>query len=130
MFPPTRVCLDPECRQSLHSDSSLSRDRELGEAKDHRITVFTLELGAMPGYSTSLYCRSKFYFINSAGCVLIPLISDCYTRYYPNYYVHEKATTRTYYLQPDIPEFIQSAEHFYTGADLCELFTNMMVTAW
>jgi hypothetical protein len=73
MAPPTRVCLDSECRQSLHSDPSLLRDRELGEAKDHRITIFTLELGAMPGYSTSLYCRSKFNFINETGCGLIPL---------------------------------------------------------
>ncbi|KAJ7323513.1 hypothetical protein DFH08DRAFT_787851 [Mycena albidolilacea] len=111
LSPPTRVCLDPKCCRPLHSDASVLRDRELGEPKDHRITVFTLELGAMPGYSTSLYCR------------------NCNTRYYPNYYVHEQATTRTYYLLPDIPEFIQSAEHFYTGADLCELFTNMMVTA-
>ncbi|KAJ7351632.1 hypothetical protein DFH08DRAFT_993322 [Mycena albidolilacea] len=90
----------------------LDNQIELGEPKNHRITIFTLELGAMPGYSTSLYCR------------------NCHTRYYPNYYVHESATMRTYYLHPGVPEFIQSAEHFYTGTDLCELFSNMMVTAW
>ncbi|KAJ6461813.1 hypothetical protein C8R45DRAFT_1179095 [Mycena sanguinolenta] len=112
LSPPTRVCLDPQCSQALHSDPSVFRDRELGELRDHRITVFTLELGAMPGYSTSLYCR------------------NCHTRYYPNYYVHEGASTRTYYLQSVFPEFIQTAEHFYTSNDLSELFTNMMVTAW
>ncbi|KAJ7451206.1 hypothetical protein B0H11DRAFT_1877226 [Mycena galericulata] len=112
LTPPTRVCLDPDCRQGLYSDHTILRDRELVEPKDHPITVFTLDLGAMPGYSTSCYCR------------------NCHTRYYPNYYVHDKATTRTYYVQDDIPEFIHSAEHFYTSVDLCELFANMMANAW
>ncbi|KAJ7241324.1 hypothetical protein B0H12DRAFT_1250422 [Mycena haematopus] len=87
-------------------------DRELVEPKHHRITIFTLDLGAVPGFSTSCYCR------------------NCHTRYYPNYYVHSSATTRTYYYQEKVPEFIQSSEHFYTSANLCELFTNMMVSAW
>ncbi|KAJ7037282.1 hypothetical protein C8F04DRAFT_1257200 [Mycena alexandri] len=112
LCPPTRICLDPECRRPLHSDPSVFRDRELVEPTDYPVTLFTLDLGAVPGYSTSCYCR------------------NCHTRYYPNYYVHAQATTRTYYLQDDIPEFIHSAEHFYTSADLCELFANMMATAW
>jgi hypothetical protein len=29
-----------------------------------------------------------------------------------------------------MPEFIHTSEHFYTNADLCELFSNMMMTAW
>ncbi|KAJ7135719.1 hypothetical protein C8R44DRAFT_848587 [Mycena epipterygia] len=110
--PPTRVCLDPAYRQPLFGNPSVLRDRELVEPKAYRITLFTLELGAMPGYATSCYCR------------------NCHTRYYPNYYVHDKATMRTYYVQDNIPEFIHSAEHFYTTADLCELFANMMATAW
>ncbi|KAJ7831279.1 hypothetical protein B0H13DRAFT_1654703 [Mycena leptocephala] len=112
LAPPTRVCLDPGCRQPLHSDPSVLRDRELVEPKGYLITVFTLDLGAVPGFSTSCYCR------------------NCRTRYYPNYYVHANATTRTYYVQEKIPEFIHSAEHFYTSTDLCELFANMMATAW
>ncbi|KAJ7126667.1 hypothetical protein C8R46DRAFT_1247865 [Mycena filopes] len=112
LSPPTRVCLDPNCSRPLRSDSSILRDRELVEPADYPITVFTLDLGAVPGYSTSCYCR------------------NCHTRYYPNYYVHAGATTRTYYVQDNIPEFIHSAEHFYTSADLCELFANMMATAW
>ncbi|KAJ7078210.1 hypothetical protein C8R44DRAFT_896024 [Mycena epipterygia] len=110
--PPTRVCLDPACRQPLFGNPSVLRDRELVEPKAYRITLLTLELGAMPGYATSCYCH------------------NCHTRYYPNYYVHDKATMRTYYVQDNIPEFIHSAEHFYTSADLCELFANMMATAW
>ncbi|KAJ7189095.1 hypothetical protein C8R46DRAFT_877355, partial [Mycena filopes] len=86
--------------------------RELVEPSMYAVTLFTLDLGAVPGYSTSCYCR------------------NCKTRYYPNYYVHDHATTRTYYLQDTIPEFIHSAEHFYTSTDLCELFANMMSVAW
>ncbi|KAJ7085254.1 hypothetical protein C8R44DRAFT_821540, partial [Mycena epipterygia] len=100
--PPTRVCLDPACRQPLFGNPSVLRDRELVEPKAYRITLFTLELGALPGYATSCYC------------------CNCHTRYYPNCYVHDKATMRTYYVQDNIPEFIHSAEHFffYTSADL------------
>ncbi|KAJ6577782.1 hypothetical protein B0H19DRAFT_867941, partial [Mycena capillaripes] len=79
LSPPTHVCLDPDCRQRLLSDPSVYRDGELVEPKDHPITVFTLDLGAVPGFSTSCYCR------------------NCHTCYYPNYYVHSNATTRTYY---------------------------------
>ncbi|KAJ7278736.1 hypothetical protein C8J57DRAFT_1059707, partial [Mycena rebaudengoi] len=86
--------------------------RELGEAKSHPITIFSLDLGAVPGYSTSCYCR------------------NCHTRYYPSFYVHESATIRTFYVFDAIPEFIHTSEHFYTTSDLCELFANMMMTAW
>ncbi|KAJ7211649.1 hypothetical protein GGX14DRAFT_564870 [Mycena pura] len=114
LHPPTRVCLDPDCAKPLYLDPSVLRDRELGEARSHKAVVFSLELGAMPAISTSCYCR------------------NCHTRYYANYYVHGGATTRTYYLEDILPEYkhIQSAEHFYTSSDLCELFANMMVSAW
>ncbi|KDR68401.1 hypothetical protein GALMADRAFT_231368 [Galerina marginata CBS 339.88] len=108
--PPTSVCIDPRCCNQLHSQPNLLRERELSEPVSHPITVFSLDLGAVPGYSTSMYCRK------------------CNTRYYPNYYVHSAATTRTYYTE--MPTFIQSSQHFYMAVDLCELFTTMMVTSW
>ncbi|KAK7038548.1 hypothetical protein R3P38DRAFT_2615722 [Favolaschia claudopus] len=113
LSPPTRVCLDPDCCRVRHTrDQTDLIDRELVEATSHPISVFTLDLGAVPGFSTSTYCR------------------NCHTRYYPNYYVHSKATTRTYYYQTQVPELVESSKHFYTSAKLCELFTNMMVSAW
>ncbi|KAJ7275993.1 hypothetical protein C8J57DRAFT_1061935 [Mycena rebaudengoi] len=112
LCPPTRVCLDPACRQPLLSDPSTLRDRELGEPRDHPISVFTIDFGAVPGYSTSCYCR------------------NCHRRHYPSFYVHDSATTRTYYVSDLISEFIHTAEHFYLAVNLCELFSNMMATAW
>ncbi|KAJ7255485.1 hypothetical protein B0H12DRAFT_534610 [Mycena haematopus] len=112
LCPPTRICLNPGCARPLFSDPTVLRDRELGEARTHPITVFSLDLGAVPGYSTSCYCR------------------NCHTRYYPSFYVHESATIRTFYVLDTIPEFIHTSEHFYTTSDLCELFANMMMTAW
>ncbi|KAK6993014.1 hypothetical protein R3P38DRAFT_2801462 [Favolaschia claudopus] len=114
LSPPTRVCLDPDCCRVRQTRDSIDLvERELVEAKTHRISVFTLDLGAVPGFSTSSYCR------------------NCNTRYYPNYYVHSNATTRTYYYNDNqVPEFIESSKHFYVSAKLCELFTNMMVSAW
>ncbi|KAJ7360786.1 hypothetical protein DFH08DRAFT_1073966 [Mycena albidolilacea] len=112
LYPPSHVCLDPKCAQELFSDPDDLRDRELGETRSHPITVFSLDLGAIPGYATSRYCR------------------NCHTRYYPSFYVRDNATVRTFYVVDTIPEFIHTFKHFYTTANLCELFANMMVTAW
>ena len=55
-------------------------------------------------------------------------LSECKTRYYPNYFVHEKATLRTYYHGPF--EFLHIAEAVFIESRTCELFTNMMLTSW
>ncbi|PPQ76766.1 hypothetical protein CVT26_000266 [Gymnopilus dilepis] len=109
--PPRRTCLDPRCGDQLLSNENIIRDRELAEPLTHPISIFTRDLGAVPGYSTSRYCRK------------------CNTRYYHNYYVHKAATTRTYYGGP-IPAFIQISQHFFMTAELCDLFATMMFTSW
>ncbi|KAJ7085175.1 hypothetical protein B0H15DRAFT_910539 [Mycena belliarum] len=108
--PPTRVCIDPGCAKTLRAESSILQDRELVEPSTITITVFTKEFGSVPGFATSRYCR------------------NCHTRYHPNYYVHTRATLRTYYL--GVPVFIQSSQHFYVDKELCELFSVMMATSW
>ncbi|KAJ7209283.1 hypothetical protein GGX14DRAFT_395389 [Mycena pura] len=95
-----------------------------------RITRYTghIYVHKMP-FTGQRHCAKPLYLDPS---VLRDRELDCHTRYYANYYVHGGATTRTYYLQDILPEYkhIQSAEHFYTSSDLCELFANMMVSAW
>lgn len=59
IHPFTQVCLDPECRQQLHADPSQLRDQELVEELRYPVTVFTREFSAVPGYTTSRYCRSE-----------------------------------------------------------------------
>ncbi|KDQ52939.1 hypothetical protein JAAARDRAFT_183569 [Jaapia argillacea MUCL 33604] len=111
LYPPTETCLDPACRHVLeYQDVVYLSERELKEPSQYEITVFTVKLGAVPGFTTSLYCRK------------------CYTRYHPNYYVHNKATLRTYYQEP--PTLIETSDHVYMSRDTCELFANMMVTSW
>jgi len=73
ILPPTRVCLDPKCRQQLLANEHEHRDRELVEPLSHAISIFTRGLGAVPGFSTSLYCRSK-YIIGIS--IMLALISD------------------------------------------------------
>jgi len=63
--PLTRVCLDPRCCRPLCSDETVLRANELVEAVTHPITVFTKDLGPVPGYSTSRYCRSTLPFLSS-----------------------------------------------------------------
>ncbi|KAJ7464904.1 hypothetical protein B0H11DRAFT_2308663 [Mycena galericulata] len=55
--PPTRVCIDPICAQSLLADPSILRERELVEPSTVSVTLFTKEFGSVPGFATSRYCR-------------------------------------------------------------------------
>ncbi|KAF8060174.1 hypothetical protein FPV67DRAFT_1609768 [Lyophyllum atratum] len=108
--PPTRICLDPRCIQKIRGDSGQTRPRDLVEALTISVTVFTQDFGPIPGQSTSMYCR------------------QCNTRYYANYYVHDGASTRTYYRGPF--DFIHIGQHVFMASRTCELFTTMMVNAW
>jgi hypothetical protein len=92
LLPPQRTCLDPDCTQRPRG-STLARRKELTEPKNVAVSVFSQFHGPIPGISTSLYCR------------------QCHTRYYHTYYVHQKATTRTYY--SDSTQYIHSAEHIF-----------------
>ncbi|KAJ7113336.1 hypothetical protein C8R43DRAFT_961570 [Mycena crocata] len=76
--PPTGVCIDPACAQSLLSDPSALHQRELVEPSVIPVTIFTKEFGSVPGFATSRYCRK------------------CNTRYHPNYTANGQ--TRTHQL--------------------------------
>ncbi|EIN11940.1 hypothetical protein PUNSTDRAFT_62687, partial [Punctularia strigosozonata HHB-11173 SS5] len=77
----------------------------------HKATYFSYDLGPIPAWTTSLYCRA------------------CSTRFHPNYYVHDTATIRTYY-SSDVPDVLHVAQYTFLDRRLCELFTNQMVFAW
>ncbi|EDR00638.1 uncharacterized protein LACBIDRAFT_333942 [Laccaria bicolor S238N-H82] len=82
----------------------------LGEPVTHQATLFTLTSGALPIYTTSLYCRK------------------CKRRYHHNYIVHNSSNTRTYY--GDVPDVIQVAQHFFIESSLLEFFANTKVFGW
>ncbi|KAH9829319.1 uncharacterized protein C8Q71DRAFT_718426 [Rhodofomes roseus] len=110
--PPTRTCLDPQCAHSARgTDHTQLQAHELGEPSSFNATAFTRALGPIPARSTSFYCRR------------------CHTRYYPNYYVHAQATTRTYY-HKQTPKFLQIAEHFFVEDEVCEMFASLMCVSW
>ncbi|KAJ7092220.1 hypothetical protein C8R44DRAFT_750333 [Mycena epipterygia] len=79
----------------------------LVEPLTYNATLFTLRHGALPIYTTSLYCRS------------------CNRWYYHNYYVHKQTSLRTYY--GGVPDVVQVAQHFFIESALLELFANNMV---
>ncbi|KAJ7741865.1 hypothetical protein B0H16DRAFT_1323588 [Mycena metata] len=76
----------------------------------HAGTLFTLRQGALPVFTTSLYCRS------------------CNIRYYHNYHVHKQTSLRTYY--GGVPDVVHVAQHFFIESALLELFANNMVFGW
>ncbi|KAH6907643.1 hypothetical protein BKA70DRAFT_1104746 [Coprinopsis sp. MPI-PUGE-AT-0042] len=100
---------------NLHCQSHGSHDPNvltLTEPASHRASLFTLDRGALPVYTTSLYCRA------------------CHRRYYHNYVVHANpaVNSRTYY--PGVPDVLQVAEHFFVDVTLLELFANGKMFGW
>lgn len=80
--------------------------------------------------------RSMLYPITVDVCSVSPVnrhaitfLLACNTRFYPNYYVHKNATTRTYYAADTI-EIVQASRHVWMERELCENVATMMVTAW
>ncbi|KIJ47694.1 hypothetical protein M422DRAFT_163649, partial [Sphaerobolus stellatus SS14] len=82
----------------------------LTEPSRHEAALFTRDHGPIPIYTTSFYCRG------------------CYTRYYPNYCLHDKASQRTYY--GGIPQYIQSSKKIFVERSLCERFCTQMAMSW
>ncbi|KAJ7104805.1 hypothetical protein C8R44DRAFT_639637, partial [Mycena epipterygia] len=79
----------------------------LVEPLTYNATLLTLRHGALPIYTTSLYCRS------------------CNRRYHHNYYVHKQTSLRTYY--GGVPDVVQVAQFFFIESALLEFFANNMV---
>ncbi|KIJ42832.1 hypothetical protein M422DRAFT_253925 [Sphaerobolus stellatus SS14] len=89
ILPPINVCLDSECSHF---------NCQLVEPLHHDTVVFTRDYGPIPAYTMSFYCRG------------------CYTRYYPNYFIHDNATQCTYY--GEVPKFIQASKKIFVEATL------------
>ncbi|KAH9834909.1 uncharacterized protein C8Q71DRAFT_710647 [Rhodofomes roseus] len=114
LYPRTRVCLDSNCKivpsHQPSEGTSPDESRKLTRLVPLRCVNFTREFGPIPVVAYSAQCRS------------------CFTRYYPDYYVHERRGLRSYY--PGVPPSIEVAKHTYIEATLCEQFSASMVFAW
>ncbi|KAJ7254975.1 hypothetical protein B0H12DRAFT_1289102 [Mycena haematopus] len=106
LYPPVRSCQTSKCPNHREDANILT----LSEALTYGGTMFTLRHGALPIYTTSLYCRG------------------CYRRYHHNYYVHKGSSLRTYY--GGVPDVVQVAQHFFIESALLELFANNMTFGW
>ncbi|PPQ87549.1 hypothetical protein CVT26_010640, partial [Gymnopilus dilepis] len=74
-YPPTRVCMSKDCTAHRASDTT----RTLTDPRMHKARLFTLREGALPIYTTSLYCRA------------------CHRRYHHSYSVQNVNSVREYY---------------------------------
>ncbi|KAH6901186.1 hypothetical protein BKA70DRAFT_1114809, partial [Coprinopsis sp. MPI-PUGE-AT-0042] len=106
LYPPVRSCMTDGCSGACSDPNILT----LTEPRSHPATLFTLNHGALPIYTTSLYCRG------------------CLRRYHHNYVLHNRSESRTFY--PGVPEVIQVAQHFFFEARLLEFFANGKVFGW
>ncbi|KAF9477654.1 hypothetical protein BDN70DRAFT_810293 [Pholiota conissans] len=108
IFPPTRVCLTPGCPNFRTPNES--NIMTLSDPSTYTGTLFTLREGALPVFTTSLYCRG------------------CYKRYYHNYSVHKQSSSRQYYV--GIPECIQASMHYFIDTPLLEFFGAGSTFGW
>ena len=72
-------------------------------------------------------------------CCLDKQCSSCNTRFYPNFYVHfdqkrgcyvQKYYDASIYGGCSIPKYIQTEQHTFMEAELCEFFANCMLLFW
>ncbi|KAJ3500454.1 hypothetical protein NLJ89_g9787 [Agrocybe chaxingu] len=103
IYPPVKICTTKECPHRVKS-------KPLVEPLTHPATLFTLREGALPVFTTSLYCRG------------------CNIRYYHNYSVHKASETRTYY--GGVPDIIHVTRHYLFETALLEHFATSKVFAW
>ena len=128
LYPPIRRCNNPDCRYILNFSDDLGLERKLAEPAEYKATLFTKDHGTVPIHVISYYCRCECRTLPTR-CICDNLSSACNTRFYPNYYVHGNATTRTYYAA-DMLEVVQASRHVYMDRELCENIATMMATAW
>jgi hypothetical protein len=128
LVPPTRSCVDPGCTRRVRGTDQLI-ERDLTKGSTFAVTVFTRDLGPVPGRSFSQYCDGEFRLsINIIVYLTTHHSTECNTRYHPTFYIHRDASTRTYY-QPDTVEFIGAGQHLWLERSLCELFATMMMAS-
>lgn len=122
LYPPFRTCIDNNCLVA-HTGAAL----ELKEESSYPVTLFTSDIGAVPVWTTSLYCRSTFPIAISFSGNFTRFL-DCKSRYHHNYVVHDSATLRAYYA--GVPDVIQLSERFFIESSLCDYFANQMMFSW
>ncbi|KAF4614627.1 hypothetical protein D9613_003186 [Agrocybe pediades] len=106
LYPPVRACQNVSCGNYRATDDI----RTLGEPATYKASLFTLRSGALPVYSTSLYC------------------SKCNRRYHHNYFVHAKSDVQEYYA--GVPNVIQASKHHFLDSALLEFITTSKVFGW
>jgi hypothetical protein len=116
-YPPSFDCVQCGARLKKHSR--------------YPVIFHSLRNGASLAYASSLYCDRASH-PSLAWCLLLTRgVADCKIRHYHNYYT---TNDRRFYYSRDVcglavPDVIQFEEHKFIEAELCELFTNLMVFA-
>jgi hypothetical protein len=109
--------------------------KRLTEPLHHEVNLYTLRDGAIAAYSTSYYCCCMSYIFSCAILNSSPNRWDCppkNTWYYHNYSVCEDKHHKGYVHTNcgGLPNNIQFEEHAFIEHELCEFFTNSMLTEW
>ncbi|KAF9540662.1 hypothetical protein CPC08DRAFT_770760 [Agrocybe pediades] len=106
LYPPVRVCQTKGCGNHREDNDV----RTLGDPITYKGSLFTLRKGALPVYTSSLYCFK------------------CNRRYHLNYAVHAQSDTEEYYA--GVPSVIQTSKHHFLDTALLEYVTYSMVFGW
>ncbi|KAF9537886.1 hypothetical protein CPC08DRAFT_824680 [Agrocybe pediades] len=106
LYPPVRVCQTKRCRNHRDTDEI----KTLSDPVTYKGSLFTLRQGALPVFSTSVYC------------------SKCNRRYHHNYVVHAQSSTEEYY--SGVPGVIQASKHHFLDAPLLEFIVYAKVFGW
>lgn len=125
LYPPTRVCRDDQCINYRRDDSL--KIRTLTDPVTHKATLFTLNEGPLPVYTTSFYCKGTSLHIHEDICTKFTY-KACNRRYHHNYSTHADSDTREYY--GSVPDVIQVVQHSFMESSLLEFYIVSKALAW
>lgn len=116
-YPPSFECV--QCSLPMRKSSK----------SQFAVLYFSVHSSSLIAYASSLLCDCKY-----APCIFhwitqnIHCAADCQICHYHDYYVVNDQ--QIYYNGISIRETLQYEHHKFIDAELCELFTSLMVFTW
>jgi len=98
----------------------------LKKSQSRQVILFTLSQGAIPVWSTHLYCEREPLLVLHLYKNKLSEHIDCKTNYHRNFYVVDKQ--RVYH--NEIPDILQIGEHQFAETTLVNMWISMMLFSW
>jgi len=116
IFPLSHYCMTSGCTRNARLMLKKSQSRQ--------VVLFTLDRGAVPVWSTHLYCERMYSIVSPSSSYYF--ILECKVNYHRNFRVVDKQ--RIYH--NGIPDILQIGEHQFAETCVINTWISMMLFSW